>query len=89
MENFLNMIIRNNDGSYQVRMSWIKDHPPLATDYALARKRLDSLMKEFRLNGYHDQYHQFFKEWLDEAIIEWHYLPHRHVLKANSATTKI
>lgn len=98
MEKSLNASSRNNDGRYEVPISWIEDHPLLPNNYALARKRLDSLVKKLILDGY-DRYREVSKEWLDEGIIEevpesellkeGHYLPHRHVVKENSTNTKI
>uniref|UniRef100_A0A6P7GSN8 Uncharacterized protein LOC114342468 n=1 Tax=Diabrotica virgifera virgifera TaxID=50390 RepID=A0A6P7GSN8_DIAVI len=65
----------------------------------MAKKRLDTTLKKINKDGYLEAYGQIFKAWLDENIIEevleeqpnqeGHYLPHRPVIKPNSASTKI
>ncbi|XP_050517528.1 uncharacterized protein LOC126892108 [Diabrotica virgifera virgifera] len=65
----------------------------------MAKRRLDTTLKKVNKNGYLEAYGQIFKEWLDENIIEevleeqpnqeGHYLPHRPLIKPNSASTKI
>ena len=56
-------------------------------------------MNKLEKNGNYNEYDQVFQEWLKEGIIEKvndseistsvHYLPHRHVVKLSSTTTKL
>ncbi|XP_045483297.1 uncharacterized protein LOC123688706 [Harmonia axyridis] len=99
MEHFLETALRKEDGRYEVHMPWIEGHPPLPHNFSMAQRSLEHLMKKLNNDRYLQEYSQVFKEWLDEGIIEevpvsdlqnqGHYLPHRHVVKENSTTTKI
>ncbi|XP_045482841.1 uncharacterized protein LOC123686673 [Harmonia axyridis] len=99
MEHFLETVLRKEDGRYEVHMPWIEGHPPLPNNFSIAQRRLENLMKKLNNDGYLQEYSQVFKEWLDEGIIEevpvsdlqyqGHYLPHRHVVRESSTTTKI
>uniref|UniRef100_A0A6P7GYP5 Uncharacterized protein LOC114343909 n=1 Tax=Diabrotica virgifera virgifera TaxID=50390 RepID=A0A6P7GYP5_DIAVI len=86
-------------GRYEIKLPWLEGHPALPSNYQMAKKRLDAMLKKINKDGYLEAYGQIFKEWLDENIIEevleeqsnqeGHYLPHRPVIKPNSASTKI
>lgn len=84
------------DSRYEVCLPWIENHPLLPTNFHIAIKRLDILMRKLEKEGYREEYEKVFKEWIDEGIIEeimddntneGHYLPHRHVVKHSSQTT--
>lgn len=100
MEHFLKTVSVNPEGRYEVRMPWIEGHPPISSNLKMAKTRLDSLVNKLQKDGYYEEYRQVLCEWLAESIIEEvpdnelqnessHYLPHRHVVKLNSATTKV
>ncbi|KAJ8914911.1 hypothetical protein NQ315_016065 [Exocentrus adspersus] len=90
----------NSDGRYEVGLTWIEGHPPLENNFDSVKRRLDNLMKKLDRDGYYDIYNEVFNDWIQEEIIEevtmsdmkeegCYYLPHRHVVKLNSATTKL
>ena len=99
LDNFKKTVTRKTDGRYEVSMPWIQGHKPISNNLNIAKKRLDNLMNKLDKDGYYDEYDQVFKEWLKEGIIEEvndiennvvaHYLPHRHVVKLSSTTTKL
>nr|XP_022908644.1 uncharacterized protein LOC111419983 [Onthophagus taurus] len=97
---FFNETVKiNEDGRYEVNLPWLEAHPPLPDNYAMARRRLDKTVHKLEVNGLLESYDNIFQEWLSEGIIEEvledsrtnvaHYLPHRPVVKEDSATTKI
>ncbi|KAJ8964429.1 hypothetical protein NQ317_017452 [Molorchus minor] len=98
-DHFLKTVSINSSGRYEVNMPWIEGHPPLPSNFIIAKTRLDKLMKKLEEDGYYRDYNKVFGEWLDEGIIEevpeeeldnkGHYLPHRHIIKLSSATTKL
>ncbi|XP_050517597.1 uncharacterized protein LOC126892168 [Diabrotica virgifera virgifera] len=95
---FFETVATDSTGRYETRLPWLEGHPALPSNYQMAKKRLDTTLKKINKDGYLEAYGQIFKEWLDENIIEevfedqpnrGHYLPHRPVIKPNSASTKI
>ncbi|XP_050503531.1 uncharacterized protein LOC126882602 [Diabrotica virgifera virgifera] len=96
---FFESVATDSTGRYEIRLPWLEEHPALQSNYQMAKKRLDTTLKKINKDGYLEAYAQIFKEWLDENIIEevleeqpnreGHYLPHRPVIKPNSASTKI
>ncbi|XP_015189504.1 PREDICTED: uncharacterized protein LOC107073390 [Polistes dominula] len=68
----------NTNGRYEVKLPWVEDHTPVASNFDIAQKRLTN----------------FFQASLDEKIIEKvsasetnkpsHYLPHRPVVKEHN-----
>ena len=99
MQHFLKTLYVNSEGRYEVTMPWIEGHAPVPSNLKVARTRLDSLVNKLNKDGYYEEYCQVLYEWLAEGIIEAvpdselqnesHYLPHRHVVKLSSATTKV
>ncbi|XP_050509028.1 uncharacterized protein LOC126886209 [Diabrotica virgifera virgifera] len=95
---FFETVATDSTRRYEIRLPWL-GHPALPSNYQMAKKRLDITLKKINKDGYLEAYGQIFKEWLDENIIEEvleeqpnqevHYLPHRPVIKPNSASTKI
>ncbi|XP_054279009.1 uncharacterized protein LOC128997397 [Macrosteles quadrilineatus] len=98
MEHFVESVSVENDGRYQVKLPWVDDHPPLPTNLKVAQKRLSNLTNKLNSSGYLSSYKQVLSDWEELGIIEkvndadleiGHYLPHRHVIKENSLTTKL
>lgn len=98
MTEFLKNITVNDEDRYEVGLSWIEGHPPLPNNFNAAKRRLDCLMKKLEKDGYYDTYNEVFDEWIGEGVIEiiskrdddlGYFLPHRHVVKLNSTTTKL
>ncbi|XP_024878860.1 uncharacterized protein LOC112459126, partial [Temnothorax curvispinosus] len=88
----------NEEGRYEVRLPWVEDHAPVASNYNTARLRLKKCIERLTTQRLLKAYDEVFKQWLSEGIIErvpdkevndlGHYLPHRPVVKTHG-TTKI
>lgn len=95
-EHFLSTVQVNDEGRYEIRLPFVKNHPPLSSNYASAIKRLENLNKKLKQDGYFDSYQAVLDDWVSKGIVEEvpeedldkfsHYLPHRHVVKPNSTT---
>ncbi|GFV29822.1 uncharacterized protein TNCV_1926471 [Trichonephila clavipes] len=78
-------------------MPWKVDRAFLTDNYELCLKRLESTIRKLEKIGFREKYHEVFREWLAEGVIEeipgkelpvrTHYLPHRPVIKETSATS--
>ncbi|KAI5708064.1 hypothetical protein M8J77_015657 [Diaphorina citri] len=96
LDHFLATVKINSENRYEIRLPFISEHPPLPSNYGLAKKRLDNTIQKLRKDGYHDDYQRVLDDWEEKGIIEKvsqeqmsivsHYLPHRHVIKVNSTT---
>ncbi|XP_031356628.1 uncharacterized protein LOC116180664 [Photinus pyralis] len=100
-QKFFNCLTRNADGRYVVSLPWIDDHPPLPTNYEVARLRLNHATKRLEENKLFEEYAKLFQLWKDEDFIEEinpivcdkkekvHYVSHRAVIKLSSSTTPV
>lgn len=96
-EFFLQTVSVDSSGRYVVHLPWLEGHPPLPTNYKLAQSRLKATGRKLENDHLLLPYQRIFEEWESEGIIEkisidsteGHYLPHRPVIKDESATTKI
>ncbi|GFU10014.1 uncharacterized protein TNCV_1797171 [Trichonephila clavipes] len=96
MSHFLETVRQKEDGRYEVHMPWKVDQAFLTDNYELCLKRLESNTRKLEKIGFREKYHEVFREWLAEGVIEeipgkelpvcTHYLPHRPVIKETSAT---
>ncbi|GFV05383.1 DUF1758 domain-containing protein [Trichonephila clavipes] len=87
------------DGRYEVKLPWKCNSENLSSNKELTRKRHLRMMNKLRNSKFFDDYKSVFRQWEDLNIIErvpevelnneCHYLPHRPVVKLDSATTKI
>ncbi|GFY71657.1 uncharacterized protein TNIN_495001, partial [Trichonephila inaurata madagascariensis] len=100
LTDFKNKIKILPDGRYEVKLSWKCNSENLLSNKELTWKRHLRMMNKLRNGKYFDDYKKnVFSEWEDLNIIErvpevelnneCHYLPHRPVIKLDSATTKI
>ena len=92
-----------HDGSrYVTKLPFKPDHDPMPDNFRVSQKRLKSTVKKVKSTRIYDDYHQVFKEYEKEGIIERvpsnelykesgtvHYLPHRAVVREDKLTTKI
>jgi len=87
----------NDNRWYEVRLPWIKAHPPVPRNINLAKKRLQNVLWKLEEGRLKAAYEEVFVNWLQEGITEeismsqWdegHYLPHRPVAKG-SGTTRV
>ncbi|XP_065060233.1 uncharacterized protein LOC135687567 [Rhopilema esculentum] len=91
-------------GKYEISLPFKEDHPVIADNYQVARKRLESLLK--RLNSKPDvlhQYNEVISEQLNSGVVEKvedtelcsapvgsvYYNPHREVVREERQTTKL
>lgn len=87
-------VMINKEGRYEVRLPWIEDHPPLPTNYSIAKKRLQNTLQKLERDNLMSRYEEVFQEWESLKIIEkthfdttkGHFLPHRPVIKEGSTT---
>lgn len=98
-EHFLKNVRQDSEGRYEIVLPWLEGHPPLPSNYRIAKNRLENTVKRLEQRSLLTPYNEVFQEWCDDHIIEEvpenelprtiHYLPHRPVVKEGSATTKI
>ena len=85
-----------------VTWPWKEENPELESNYGIARKRLEGVVRKLSANPeMYDRYSKNFEEQLKLGIIEkvtWpdskidslkHYIPHHAVIKEDKATTKL
>ncbi|XP_059049504.1 uncharacterized protein LOC131844595 [Achroia grisella] len=85
----------NQEGRYEVPLLWKEGYPKVMSNYEVAQKRLNSCTKKLWSTGKLNDYHNIFRDWEKEGIIEkledeekeGHYLPHHAVIKLGSTTT--
>ncbi|GFT35081.1 uncharacterized protein TNCV_1225981 [Trichonephila clavipes] len=98
MSHFLETVRQKEDGRYEVHMPLESGSGLLTDNYGLCLKDLNLLKLE--KIGFREKYHEVFREWLAEGVIEeipgkelpvrTHYLPtHRPVIKETSATSSM
>ncbi|GFX09225.1 CCHC-type domain-containing protein [Trichonephila clavipes] len=99
MSHILEAVRQKEDGRYEVHMPWKVDRVFLTDNYELCLKRLESTTRKLEKISFREKYHEVFREWLAEGVIEeipgkelpvrTHYLPHRPVIKETSATSSM
>ncbi|GFX02941.1 DUF1758 domain-containing protein [Trichonephila clavipes] len=87
------------DGRYEVKLPWKCNSENLPSNKELTWKRHLRMRNKLRNGKFFEDYKSVFRQWEDLNIIvrvpevelnnECHYLPHRPVIKLDSATTKI
>ncbi|GFS77842.1 integrase catalytic domain-containing protein [Trichonephila clavipes] len=87
------------DARYEVKLPWKCNSENLPSNKELTWKRHLRMMNKLRNGKFFEDYKSVFRQWEDLNIIErvpevelnneCHYLPHRPVIKLDSATTKI
>ncbi|GFU06861.1 CCHC-type domain-containing protein [Trichonephila clavipes] len=88
---------QKEDGRYEVHMPWKVDRAFLTDNYELCLKRLESTTRKLEKIDFREKYHEVFREWLAEGVIEeipgkelpvrTHYLPHRPVINETSTSS--
>ena len=97
---FLQNLKTNSEGRYEVGLPWITSSNNVPNNRSQAMRRLLVATTKLKSSGYYKTYEEVFMEWMREGIIEEvpeeqngssraHYLPHRAVIKNESATTKV
>ncbi|GFW01934.1 uncharacterized protein TNCV_3029031 [Trichonephila clavipes] len=99
LTDFKNKMKILRDGRYEVKLPWKCNSKNLPSNKELTWKRHLRMMNKLRNVKFFDDYKSVFRQWEDLNIIEsvpevelnneCHYLPHRPVVKLDSATTKI
>ncbi|XP_050516071.1 uncharacterized protein LOC114341344 [Diabrotica virgifera virgifera] len=93
-ELFLQTVIINQEGRYEVGLPWLEGHPSLPANFNVAKRRLHSVVSKLKRDNLFSRYNEVFQEWENLKIIEktnsdsttGHFLPHRPVLKEGSTT---
>ncbi|KAK0426897.1 hypothetical protein QR680_009954 [Steinernema hermaphroditum] len=103
MKNFRRTIKKKEDG-YYVRFPWKDEQRTIPTNWAIAIRRLKSVMKQYGSDEWTiSQYKQIFADQLDKGVIEEvdldkkpdsdrsivHYLAHQPVITPQKNTTKV
>ncbi|XP_053402668.1 uncharacterized protein LOC128557990 [Mercenaria mercenaria] len=98
LEQYQQTSIEFTDGRYSAKLPWKEDHPPLPTNYEIARKRTENTIRRLSsqphiLKKYGDiitdQEQRGFIEKIDNSAdtpSQVHYIPH-HPVKKDSPTT--
>ncbi len=95
LEHFKKTVEQKDDGRYIVNLPWIENHAPIPSYRGVAEKKLHSNKARLEKLGVLTAYHEVFKSWEDEGVIEringgtGHYLSHHGVLKPESQTTPV
>ncbi|UYV61728.1 hypothetical protein LAZ67_1006176 [Cordylochernes scorpioides] len=95
LEHFNQTVKQNEDGRYSVNLPWIGGHPPLPNYKLISEKKLESTTARLEKLGVLSTYHDVFKSWEDEGIIErvdsesGHVLRHHEVIKPESQSTPL
>lgn len=95
-ERFVETVITNDEGRYEVCLPWIESHPALPNNHDLAEKKLFTTTKRLKASGKYANYDRVLRDWrekgiielvpADEAEVKGHYLSHRGVIKEGSST---
>ena len=59
---------------YVTKLPFKPDHDPLPDNFGQSQRRLKSTVKKLRSQGIYDDYHEIFKEYEKEGIIEKYHL---------------
>ncbi|UYV72770.1 hypothetical protein LAZ67_10000641 [Cordylochernes scorpioides] len=95
LEHFNQTVKQNEDGRYSVNLPWIGGHPPLPNYKLISEKKLEYTTARLEKLGVLSTYHDVFKSWEDEGIIErvdsesGHVLSHHGVIKPESQSTPV
>ncbi|GFW59352.1 DUF1758 domain-containing protein [Trichonephila clavipes] len=99
LTDFKNKMKILRDGRYEVKLPWKCNSENLPSNKELTWKRHLQMMNKLRNGKFFEDYKSVFRQWENLNIIErvpevelnneCHYLPHRPVIKLDSATTKI
>ena len=97
---FLEQLERSPEGWYQTRLlflPWKGNRPPLPSNEQGSLRRLKTLTQRLTKNGTLDEYDAIIQEQLRDGIVEEaemaptgreFYIPHKAVVRENSASTK-
>ena len=89
---------KNQAGWYETRLPWKRNHPPLPTNEAGSRRRLEQLIRKLQRNGNHEDYNNIIQERLQQGVIEpaptvssgkEYYIPHKGVSRPDAESTKL
>ena len=97
---YMDTCISFSEGKYIAKLPWKEDHPPLPTNYAVALRRTETMIRRLRKEPcLFDKYGEIISEQIKRGFIEEvsdssvpnhqvHYIPH-HGVKKDSVTTPI
>ena len=95
---FKEQLRRNEAGWYETKLPWKGNHPPLPTNEAGSKRRLDSLIRKLERTGQYESYDKIIQEQRQLGIIEKaptkatgkeFYIPHKGVTRENAESTKL
>ena len=97
-QGFKEQLEKNQARWYETRLPWKRNHPPLPTNEAGSRRRLEQLIKKLQRNGNHEDYNNIIQERLQQRVIEpaptvssgkEYYIPHKGVSRPDAESTKL
>ncbi|XP_035712900.1 uncharacterized protein LOC110856386 [Folsomia candida] len=97
-QHFQENVTKDDDGRFCVALPWKNGEQKMSSNRVVAEKRLESATKNLVKEGYLEKYNKVFRDWEMDGVIEAvkeescdnaHYLPHRAVIKPESATTPV
>ena len=97
-EDFKENLTCDPAGWYEANLPWKPNHPPLPSNEAGSRRRLNNLVKRLERNDMYEQYDEIIQDQLEKGIVEpappdasgnEFYIPHKGVVKQTAETTKL
>ena len=97
-QEFKEQLERNQAGWYETKLPWKRNHPPLPTNEAGSRKRLEQLIRKLQRNGNYENYNIIIQEQLQQGVIETaptvssgkeFYIPHKGVSRQDAESTQL
>ena len=92
-EDFKENLTRDPAGWYEANLPWKPNHPPLPSNEAGSRRRLNNLVKRLERNDMYEQYDEVIQDQLEKGIVEpappdasgnEFYIPHKQLKRPNS-----
>ena len=92
--------VQFKEGRYEVSLPWKSENNNLSSNYDVAKRRFDQLIKKFQNDvPLFDQYREVIQDYVSQGIVEpvenvvsdnpIYYLPHRAVINEEHLTTKL
>ena len=97
-EEFKEQLERSPAGWYETKLPWKANHPPLPTNEAGSKRRLEQLIRKLERDGQYEKYDSIIQEQLQEGVVEEapeaatgkeFYIPHKGVTRENAESTKL
>ena len=97
-QEFKEQLQRNEAGWYETKLPWRGNHPPLPTDEAGSKRRLEQLVKKLERTNQYTEYDNIIQEQLQLGVIKAapkeptgkeFYIPHKGVSRKDADSRKL